>query len=783
MNIGTLVVKVVGDINDYAESLRKSQQATDSFASRAVSGLSAIGGAVVVAGLTAVATATLAIGAAAWSSAETMDKAYDTIQVQTGATGETLKALQGDFDTVFAKVPTDAQDAADVISALNQKLGQTGPSLDADAVKLLNMTNLLGGDAKTNAELFGRAMQDAGVPLDESGNLLDKLFVASQQSGLGVDSLMQKMVQFGAPMRNMGFDLDTSIALFAKWEKEGVNAELVMGSLRIAAGKFAEAGKPLNEGLAESIEKIKGAKDASEALTIATDIFGSRAAGDMAAAIREGRFDITEMTAALQNSQGAINDTAAATMDWDGKWKIFTNGLTISLAPIGETMRGIAGKAMDMLNAFLARPEVQTFIQDVSDRIADFGNTVQAWMPQVEQGFQAGFQWLSQNQGVIVAALSMIGVAILVFAYTSLAAAIPAITAFVTAAWPVVLVLGLVGIAAYLLYQAWVNNWGGIQEKMAAVWAWLQPIFDQIVLWFQTNIPIAIGILADFWNTTLLPALQNVWSWMSTVLFPFLVDFFNARMAEWNNAIKVLGNYWTETLLPAIRNVWSWMNTVLFPFLNALGDVISGVLGLALTALAGLWQNVVWPAIQRVYEQLNRDLMPIFTALTNWWNSTGQPMAEGIAHWFGEIIANAFSGLNSAIQDATGWLQDLANQLDNLELPDWLTPGSPTPWEIGLGGINQELETLAGTNLPEFNTGLEGQQTPIGAMNASGASMPRLGAGIKPRDGSGGAPVIINIRVDNHPLISASDEKELTAKLGPAILALLKQYKVQLNNG
>jgi hypothetical protein len=26
---------------------------------------------------------------------------------------------------------------------------------------------------------------------------------------------------------------------------------------------------------------------------------------------------------------------------------------------------------------------------------------------------------------------------------------------------------------AYVIYRAWTENWGGIQEKTAAVWAWL----------------------------------------------------------------------------------------------------------------------------------------------------------------------------------------------------------------------------------------------------------------------------------------------------------------------
>ncbi len=686
--LATLVVKIVGDVSDYSESLNKSREMTESFSGRAVSGLSALGGTIVMGALAGAAVAGTAVGLAVWNSAETIDQAYDKIQASTGATGETLRTLQGDFDTVFASVPTDAGTAADVIAALNQKLGLTGPALDGASIKLLNMTELLGGDAKTNAALFGRTMQDAGVPVDQAGTLLDKLFVASQKSGIGVDTLMQSLVQFGAPMRNMGFDLDTSIALFAKWSKEGVNAELVMGSLRIAAGNFAEAGKPLNEGLAETIEKIKSAKDNSEALTIAQGIFGSRAAGDMAAAIREGRFDIDDMTAALQGADGAINNTTSSTEDWNEKWVKFTNFLTISLAPMGQTLRDIAGDAMDMLQAFLSKPEVQAFIQDMATNVASFGGTAKEWLPKFAGWFQQGFGWLNENRGVIVAALAMIGVAILAFAYTSLAAAIPVTIAFVVAWWPVILVLGLVGVAAYLLYQAWVTNFGGIQDKFAVF------------------------------------------------------------MVSWNKGIVGWTNFGAGFAIKWDEGIRGWTGF----FVGVGGE---------------------WHKFQIKWDAGIADWKLFLDGFDTKWE-------EGLAGW-GNFFSGIGRGLHSAIDDAVEWLHNLQSALDDLKLPDWLTPGSPTPWEIGLLGIGGALEGLANTHLPALNAQLRLQ--PAGVLGA-GTGDPRLmgrSGTNTPGGGAGGAAgVSVNVYLDHHPTVSARDEQELAELLGPAILAKLRQYNVKL---
>ncbi len=114
-------------------------------------------------------------------------------------------------------------------------------------------------------------MGDWGVAADDATVTMDKLFQAQQLTGASMQTIARASVQYGAVMRQMGFTLDECIALFGKWEQEGVNAELVMGSLRIAAAEFAREGVPLAEGLRAVQEQIRNTTDASEALNIAID--------------------------------------------------------------------------------------------------------------------------------------------------------------------------------------------------------------------------------------------------------------------------------------------------------------------------------------------------------------------------------------------------------------------------------------------------------------------------------------------------------------------------------
>ena len=749
--IATLVVKLVGEVGDYLTQMEKADEMTQSFSGRAMSGLSSLGGSIVVGALAAGTAAVTGLGVAAWTAGETMDEAMDIIATKTGATGEALSALGGVFEDVFAQVPNQAGAAADVIASLNTRLGLTGDSLEATSVQMLNMTNLLGGDATTNAQLFSRAMGDWGVPLADSGTLMDKLFVASQSTGTSVESLMTNIVQFGAPMRNMNFSVDEAIALFAKWEKEGVNAELVMGSLRQAAGKFADQNIPLREGLEGTMAAIKGAATSSEALAIAMDIFGARAAGDMSAAIREGRFSIDDLVAALGNAEGAINKTAAATADWPEQWAKLSNTITVALAPIGDVLRGIAAQAIEAMGAFLAKPEVQQFLTDLAANIAVWGAAAAEWIPQIVAWFQGFSDWLNNNQGVVVAVLAMIGVAILAFAYTSLAAAIPIVIAFVVAWWPVIAVLALVGLAAYVLYTAWTENWGGIQEKTAAVLEFLRPIFEKIVEWFKTNIPLALQAVVDFWNTTLLPAFVEMAAWLTTNI-PI--------------AIQAVSGWFTNTLIPAIQAVWSWISTHLFPLFKELGELLSFGLGPSIADFASSWDKVKGP-LMVVAGIIEKNLVWQFNNLKS--------ILEFIGPYIGEYVTWAFGNLTGIIDGITAAIKLLNDALNQIKLPDDLTPGSPTPFEMGLRGIGSALDALNGTQLPTFQAGLELQPMGVGALANVKAGALSGGGG---RGGAGGGGQTFVVQYVDNAVISTARENEIIDKLGPALYQYLRQQKV-----
>lgn len=291
----------------------------------------------------------LAIGSAAVAAGLQVDEAFDTIRARTGATGAQLTALQESFGKVFADVPDDAQKVAEAISGIHQRTGATGEALETLATQVLNLSRLTGTELQANIAASTRLFGDWSIASNKQAAALDTVYKTSQQTGISVTSLMDTLVKFGAPLRQFNFTFEESAALMGKWEKEGVNAELVLGSLRIGMAKFAEQGVPLREGLDKTIKKIQELGPGAKATALAMETFGRRAGPDMAAAILEGRFALDDLTKKIKESPETINKAADATEGFTEKLQKLRNKATQALEPLGTKLLEVGERALPIL--------------------------------------------------------------------------------------------------------------------------------------------------------------------------------------------------------------------------------------------------------------------------------------------------------------------------------------------------------------------------------------------------------------------------------------------------
>ena len=522
--------------------------------------------------------------------------------------------------------------------------------------------------------------------------MLDYGKTAAETVGLSNSEFNKMATTTGAFLQNVGFNADTAGQETIKLTERAADMASVFNTDVVDAMAAIQSGlKGEFNPLEQFGVKLNAAQIEARAL-------------EMGLADADGKLtDSAKSTAALsliyEQTAKTAGDFSNTSGELANQQRILSARFKDIQAKIGTALLPLMTKLGAAISDLLANPAFQAGLDNFIVGLTGLVNVVITNFPLVLQWFQNAFGWLQNNQGVIVGVLAALGAAIAVFVFTTV---IPALGSFIAAAAPVILVMALIGGAAYLLYQAWTTNFGGIQEKAAAVWAWLQPIFEDIKAWLAAKIPVAIQALTDFWNNTLLPALVNVWGWVQDTLFPLfatwgawlaenlpvamaaLVDFWTgvlhpALIAVWGwiqgtlfpllstwwdwlstnipAAITTLVGFWRDVLHPALLKVWDWMDTVLFPFFQDLSDLFTAVVGLAVTALAALWTNVLLPALTDVWSFISTNLQPVFDTLVEFFDTSVKPIVTAAASWFGEKLAGGIDSVTAAIMNAMTWLK------------------------------------------------------------------------------------------------------------------------------
>ena len=88
--------------------------------------------------------------------------------------------------------------------------------------------------------------------------------------------------------------------------------------------------------------------------------------------------------------------------------------------------------------------------------------------------------------------------------------------------------------------------------------------------------------------------------------------------------------------------------------------------------------------------------------------------------------------MKEALSSVKGWLDNVKTAISNIHLPSWLTPGSPTPFELGLVGIGEAARRLAQVELPRMAASLtlrSPQFAVVGAGLEQAMATPRGGGG------------------------------------------------------
>ena len=164
-------------------------------------------------------------------------------------------------------------------------------------------------------------------------------------------------------------------------------------------------------------------------------------------------------------------------------------------------------------------------------------------------------------------------------------------------------------------------------------------------------------------------------------MLPTLVSLFNVFAGSLMSALAPILNTVVGILVQLIDQMTPLLEVLMPPLIELLGSVLS-----LINALLPIFVLILSEAIIPLVELLLPPLIKLLEKVVT--------VATDLANWLSGHLKPAFDSISNAISGVVNWVNTLISKLTSIKLPDWLTPGSPTPFELGLRGIASALKEV-----------------------------------------------------------------------------------------
>ncbi len=302
---------------------------------------------------TVVSGAIVAIGSAGVAATMALDSGYDTIIKKTGATGQALDALNVVADNIFADMPTTMDNVGIAVGEVNTRFKVTGEELEDLSKEFIKFAEINDTDLNNSIGITNKIMQQWNIETKETSKVLGLMTFKAQETGISIDTLMNSVQHNGATFKEMGLNMTQSVNLLAQFEANGVNADIAIAGLRKSIQNYTKEGISTETALANTINAIKNAKNETEALSKAQEVFGNKGAAEMARAISEGRINIEALSVSLSEYGNVVSNTFEETLDpWD-ETEVAMNNVKLAGSELGKTILTTLQPSMTKMCSFI----------------------------------------------------------------------------------------------------------------------------------------------------------------------------------------------------------------------------------------------------------------------------------------------------------------------------------------------------------------------------------------------------------------------------------------------
>ena len=566
INAQTEEQKLTSELNDTNSGLDQQKTAAEE-AGSSVDNMAEI---LVNAGI---ADKLMEIGQAAYDMAAEFDDASAAIVEGTGASGEALDDLNESAQNAFGALANSdgsINAVANTLAELNTRFGLSGDAAEEATVKFENFADHTGTDGVKAVDSIADVMHRWGMDINDLDPLLDDLTTANQSCQMSVDDLTGYLASNSTQFQELGYSSDEALAMLISLSDGGANVSTVMSGLTKGIANLSGETDDVPGAFQAAVEAIKNSGSVSEALQqqvgdtgkTVEEVFGKKAAQELATNIQNGSFAVDEWTTTLQNNDGALQSTTENATTMSDSWQQAVNNVQMAL-----------------MSTFA--PAIQSVVTAVSGVVTQVAQFVQQ-SPMA----QAMIVGIATALGILAAALGISAIITMVTkAFALLNTTMLANPVFLVVAAIAALVAGLI--------YAW-NNCETFRNTVTAVFNVVRTFVVNAVTTIQKKVTEVFNKI----RTTITTVMNGIKSKITSIwngIKSTTTNVWNGIKSGISNAINGAKNTVTSVMnaiKSKVTSVWNGIKSTVSNVVNGVKSTISSGFNAAKSTVSNIFGSI-----------------------------------------------------------------------------------------------------------------------------------------------------------------------------------------------